>query len=124
MANHPIGYRGTSAMSAADPAVEARSSLFSRLADELLAEPSVSEGTLMGFPCLRTNSQFFAILEHRTSHLIVKLPAARVHELVSSGAGLPFSPNGRVFREWIAFPVADEHEWRALLREAKVFADG
>lgn len=58
-----------------------------------------------------------------TGHLIVKLPALRVNELIAAGQALPFAPSGRTFREWAAFPVADPSEWSALLAEARSFAD-
>jgi hypothetical protein len=46
-----------------------------------------------------------------------------VNEVVATGQALPFAPNGRTFREWAAFPVADPDEWSALLAEARSFAD-
>jgi hypothetical protein len=104
--------------------VHSRETLFWELAQQLLAEPDVTQGTMMGYPCLRSNGAFFACVERATGHLIVKLPGQRVKELVSTGQALLFAPNGRTFREWAAFPVADPGEWRALLAEAWGFADG
>lgn len=95
--------------------------LFWQLADRFLKEPGVTRSTMMGYPCLRTDSAFFACIERRTGHLIVKLPRSRVQAAVSSGEALPFAPNGRVFREWAAFPVPDGREWAALLDEARSF---
>ena len=91
---------------------------------QLLAEPGVTQGTMMGYPCLRANGAFFACTERSTGHLIVKLPVQRVSELVAAGQALPFAPAGRTFREWAAFPVADPAEWRALLTEARGFVGG
>jgi hypothetical protein len=102
---------------------QAREKLFWALAEHLLTEPGVTRSTMMGYPCLRTNGAFFACVERTTGHLIVKLPAARVTELVTAGQARPFSPNGRVFREWAAFPVPDQDEWMALLDEARTFID-
>lgn len=104
-----------------DPA--SREALFWALADTLLTDPAVTRSTMMGYPCLRASDAFFACVERKTGHLIVKLPAARVDEFVASGQALPFAPNGRTFREWAAFPVADRDEWLALLEEAKTFVD-
>lgn len=101
----------------------ARTTLFRELARQLLAEPGVTRSTMMGYPCLRANGAFFACVERITGHLIVKLPALRVSELIAEGQALPFAPNGRTFREWAAFPVADPSEWSALLAEARSFAD-
>jgi hypothetical protein len=102
----------------------ARDALFWQLAQQLLAEPGVTQGTMMGYPCLRANGAFFACVERATGHLIVKLPAQRVSALAATGQALPFAPNGRTFREWTACPVADPGEWRALLAEAREFTGG
>jgi hypothetical protein len=101
-----------------------RAELYRRLVEDLTVEPAVARSTMMGFPCLRVDGRFFASLDPRTHHLIVKLPAGRVSALVASGEGVPFTPNGRVFREWVAVPVADPNRWRALIGEAKQFAAG
>jgi hypothetical protein len=93
------------------------------LAGKLLDEPEVTRSTMMGYPCLRSDGAFFACVERTTGHLIAKLPADRVRELIGLGRALPFAPNGRVFREWAAFPVPDRREWRAVLDEARMFVD-
>ena len=103
---------------------DARETLFWELAQQLLAEPGVTRSTMMGYPCLRANGAFFACVERATGNLIVKLPAHRVSELAATGQAVPFAPNGRAFREWAAFPVADPAEWRALHAEARGFAGG
>jgi hypothetical protein len=97
--------------------------LFWELAQSLLAQPAVTRSPMLGFPCLRMNGNFFACVEGGTGNLIVKLLAGRVNELVASGAGIPFAPNGRTFREWVACPVPNEVEWAARLDEASAFAD-
>lgn len=107
-----------------DTEASAREELYSRLTESLLDDPAVERSTMMGYPCLRVNGGFFASVERSTGHLIVKLPAARVGELVESGIGIPFAPNGRVFREWVACPFPDEEEWAALLDEARAFVGG
>lgn len=99
-----------------------REDLFWRLAEELYADPAVTRSTMMGFPCLRADGKFFACVDRRTGNLVVKVPARRVTELVTSGVGTTFAPNGKVFREWVAIPIPDDQEWAALLDEAKAFA--
>ena len=64
------------------------------LAEPLLAQDSVDEGSLMGFPCIRVNGDFFCSCGHRTGHLIVKLAKERVQQLISGGVGEPCSPCG------------------------------
>jgi hypothetical protein len=98
--------------------------LFWSLAEELYASDGVTRSTMMGFPCLRIDGAFFASLDHREHHLIIKLPAAQVDELVEAGEGLSFAPNGRVFREWVAIPEPDEASWRGYLTEARDFVSG
>ena len=99
-------------------------SLFWDLAEPLLASGEAEEGTLMGFPCLRTTGTFFASLEHRTGDLIVKIAATRVDQLIDDGTGLPFAPAGRRFREWVEIPERDAELWQALLDEARAFVSG
>ena len=94
---------------------------YRRLTEGLLADPRVSRGTMMGFPCMRIEGAFFASLDPGTHHLIVKLPASRVSELIASGAGLVFAPSHRPFREWVAIPGTDEATWAGLLDEARAF---
>jgi hypothetical protein len=103
------------------PDVSSRETLFWELAQQFLAQPGVTQSTMMGYPCLRANGAFFACIERATGHLIIKLPAHRVSTLVAAGQALAFAPNGRTFREWAAFPVADPVQWRALMAEARAF---
>ena len=97
--------------------------LFWKLAESFLAHPAVTRSTMMGYPCLRVNGQFFACVESRTGNLIVKLPADRVTALVTSGIGISVAPSGRVFREWVASPIPEKDEWTAFLEEARAFVD-
>lgn len=94
-------------MSAAD--------LFWGLAAELRAEePRIVEGTIMNGRCLRVGKEFLALVDYKGSGLVVKLPKARVEELIRDGKGRPFGPAGRVFKEWLSVPTEDPGLWRAL----------
>ena len=64
----------------------------------------VTRSTMMGLPCLRIDGQFFASFDRRTGDLLVKLPEARVDQLVAAGRADSFAPAGRRFREWAAIP--------------------
>ena len=97
---------------------------FWSIAEPLLANPAVSKGTMMGFPCLRINGDFFASADHKTGDLDVKLPAARVLELIDAEIGQPFVPAGRRFREWVQIADRDAERWEALLEEALGFVAG
>ncbi len=99
--------------------------LFHELVEPLLATGQAEEGTIMGFPCLRTTGgAFLAMAEYTTGDLIVKLPSSRVDALIEEGAGLPFAPAGRRFREWVRVPGRDAELWGALLDEARTFVEG
>ncbi len=65
---------------------DARVEPFWNLARELMADPAVTPDTMMGLPCLRLDGAFFASLDLKTCDLVVKLPAARVAELVQTGS--------------------------------------
>jgi hypothetical protein len=45
-----------------------------------------------------------------------------VADLIESGAGDPFAPNGRTFREWVSVSTVERKLWAQLLREAVDFA--
>ncbi len=94
------------------------------LVEPLLREDEIDEGTLMGFPCLRVNGDFFGTCDHRTGHLIVKVDRARVAQLIEAGVGQPFAPAGRVFKEWVLVEERNEQRWLALLDEARTFVGG
>ena len=98
--------------------------LYDELTDDLLYDPAVGRSTMMGFPCVRRAGQFFGSFDTRTGALVVKLPRDRVADLVESGAGEAFAPNGRTFREWVSIPVPDPDVWRRILSEALEFVSG
>jgi hypothetical protein len=89
----------------------------------LLTRVGVTRSTMMGFPCLRVNGGFFASFDRKNGHLVVKLPAERVAELVATGAAFPFAPAGRVFREWAAISSSASERWPRLLDEALAFVE-
>jgi hypothetical protein len=96
--------------------------LFWRLAAELQAADSrVQEGTIMNGRCLRAGEEFLALVDYKGSGLVVKLPKARVAELIDSGVGRPFAPAGRVFKEWLSVPKPDRKLWLTLMREGIAF---
>lgn len=53
---------------------------------------------------------------------VVKLPRARVDELIAAGEGKRFDPgHGRLMKEWLAVDPASRKLWLALAREAMEF---
>jgi hypothetical protein len=94
---------------------------FWAVAEPLLAAATVTRSTMMGLPCLRSSGRFFASFDRRTAALLVKLPAARVDQLIQSGAAEPFAPSGRRFREWASIDPCRSEIWPPLLHEALEF---
>ncbi len=90
----------------------------------LLASGTLDEGTIMGGRCVRVRGEFLAMPNHRGPGMVVKLPRERVTALVTEGRGAPFSPNGRVFREWLLVPGYDAALWDQLLAEGRQFVTG
>ena len=86
------------------------------------AHADVAAGTMMGLPCLRLSGAFFAACDHRSGDLIVKLPGHHVQQLITAGAGKPFAPAGRTFREWVVIDDRDPARWATLIDEARIYA--
>ena len=95
---------------------------FWHLAEPMLRQKGNEKASMMGFPCLRYSGEFFAMADHRSGDLIVKLPADRVKELIANGMGQTFSPAGKVFREWTLISKRDVSMWKGLMTEAREFA--
>ena len=96
--------------------------LFWELVAPHLATDGVEEGTMMGSRCLRVGGEFTGMIHSKNGELILKLPRARVDELVASGKTEAFAPNGRVFKEWTLVPRSDRRTWKKLIDEAVAFA--
>jgi TfoX/Sxy family transcriptional regulator of competence genes len=98
---------------------------FAALADEFAARPGVTPpepgGRRFGASALKVDGSIFAMVQD--GRLVVKLPAARVAELVANGVGEPFGAGkGRPMREWVA--ILDDARWRELAEEALTFVGG
>lgn len=94
---------------------------FEQLAVQFLADPTVTQGTGFGSsPGLRTTGKIFAMLVN--SELVVKLPKARVDQLVASGTGGRFDPgHGRLMKEWATVALHRTESWERLAAEALQF---
>ena len=97
---------------------------FWALAGPLLRQAGVTRSTMMGFPCLRLDGDFFASCDHRNGNLVVKLDEQRVDVLIAAGKAEPFAPNGRRFREWASIPPDKHRSWQALIDEGLQAAAG
>ena len=93
---------------------------FDALADTLLPEPEVTEGTGFGKnPGLRVGGKIFAMVFE--GELVLKLPADRCAALVEEGGARPFGVGDRQMREWVSLAPDGPHDWDALAREALGF---
>jgi hypothetical protein len=78
-------------------------------------------GSGFGRSALRYDRSIFAMLVR--GRLVVKLPAPRVTELVSSGDGARFDANkGTPMREWLSLDPESDMDWLDLALEALDFA--
>ena len=80
--------------------------LFWDLIEELQHEdPRVEEGTIMGGRCARVAGEFLGLVDYKGSGMVVKLPKARVAELIDDE-----SERERHFKpEWRDFYVDRQH---------------
>ncbi len=96
------------------------------LVDELIGLPDVTPpqgGRGFGRSAVRFNGKIVVMFVR--GHLVLKLPGARVAELVAAGHGEPFDANkGTPMREWLSMDPESDHPWLPLAHEALEFAGG
>lgn len=84
------------------------------------AHPEDQPGRMLHAPGLKTAGTFYAFSTN--GELVVKLPAARVAELIGNGTGRACDPGkGRPMKQWIRLTPADEQGCTAYLLEARDF---
>jgi hypothetical protein len=97
---------------------------FDELVGELTRLEDVSPpagGRRFGAQALRRHGRIFAMLSR--DHLVVKLPRARIDQLVAAGLGVRFDAGqGTPMKEWFVLTAAD-FPWSDLALEAVAFAD-
>ena len=79
-------------------------------------DPTAQRG--FGASALKVRGKIFAMLVN--DQLVVKLPRARVDEMVSAGNGERFDPrhDGREMKEWLVVAPGQEEDWLALAQDA------
>jgi hypothetical protein len=100
---------------------------FDRLVGELIELPGVGYGgdepgaaNRFGANALKTDGKIFAMLVRGA--LVLKLPRARVDELVAAGEGTRFDPRGgRPMTEWLVLDPASALDWSQLAADALSF---
>lgn len=73
-----------------------------------------------GANALRVGGKIYAALTHRR-RLLLKLPTARVAELLAEGRAERFESGGRVMRGWITLAPDAAELWIPLSKEARTF---
>lgn len=101
---------------------------FSVLAARYAAAPDVELPAAgkkgFGSATLRCNAKIFAMSPDGES-LVVKLPAARVAQLIAAGEAAAYSSGaGKIMKEWVTISAARAAAWAALADEALAFARG
>jgi hypothetical protein len=86
--------------------------------NRLLERRGVTSGTGFGSnPGVRVGGKIFAMVSK--GGLVVKLPRARVAELVEKGKGTRFDPgHGRLMKEWLVVSTSQAKLWQLLIEEA------
>ena len=96
---------------------------FDEMVGDLVGLPGVTppgQGKGFGAAALRVGGKIFAMLAQE--RLVVKLPAARVDELVGTGDGVRFDANkGVPMKEWLSLDPESPLSWHQLAREALAF---
>lgn len=91
---------------------------FAPVVEAFAADPAVTAGKMMTSFGLKVNDKIFAMVGK--GQLVVKLPKARVDEMLGGGLGEPLETgNGRKMKEWVA--VTGDAGWVDLAREAYAF---
>ena len=93
---------------------------FEALAAQWLLDPAVTRPERRGFAQggLMRHGKLLATLHGE--ELLLKLPAARVAELIAAGQGAPFDANkGKPMKEWLL--ANSDADWAALIHEAAAF---
>jgi hypothetical protein len=80
----------------------------------------VTRGKMFGSEGLRTGTKYFAIWWH--DQLVVKLPPARLTEVVETGGGQPFEPmEGRRMNGWVLLHGTEG--WDPVVAEARAHVE-
>ena len=87
-----------------------------------LARPGISSKRMLQAAGLtgRSDKVFASLIDDR---LVLKLPAARVDELITAGRGARFTSGQRAMREWVTVGVEQAATWAGLVAEAHDFVN-
>jgi hypothetical protein len=101
----------------------ASQSRFAKLAKELADATGSPSPHREGFGTgsLFVGRKMFGLLDD-SGALVLKLPPARVRELIVAGVGAPWHPGtGKPLKEYVAIGFARQTKWLALATEARAY---
>jgi TfoX/Sxy family transcriptional regulator of competence genes len=103
------------------PPFQAAENRFQAIVEIYSQIAGISPGRMFSSTALKVHGKVFALLVR--GRLVVKLPKAKIDELVVLKRGSPFDPgHGRPMKEWISIEMtSDETEWPDLVKAAKAF---
>ncbi len=98
---------------------------FAALSAAFLGNPLVTFPTIgkrFGASALKVHGKIFAMLDSQ-QRLVVKLPRARVQDLIARGKGAPYDPrhDSRIMKEWVVITTLAAEDWHAYAQEALDF---
>lgn len=79
-----------------------------------------SESPKFGSNALRVNGKIYAALT-RKHRLLLKLPPARIEELLAAGRVERFESGGRAMNGWVTSTSVNVDDWIALSNDARAF---
>jgi hypothetical protein len=94
--------------------------LFAAVAAHHRLKWAPSAASKFGTNALRIKGKIFAALTHK-HRLLLKLPPARVAELLATGRAKRMQSGSRVMRGWITLAPDNQREWISLSEEARAF---
>jgi hypothetical protein len=97
-----------------------QSGTYEAVVNDLLADPEVSEGKMMGMEVIKVGPKMFG--GRAEAGMTVKIGRERVGELIASGRAGEFDPSGRgrPMKDWALLGEPTD-DWLALAEEAKAF---
>lgn len=95
--------------------------IFDVIAQEHVERPETDMGRMFGAEGLRVRGKIYAFITSE-GVLVVKLPTARIDELVEGGAAERMRMRGSALREWAELvPTTGAECWRSVIDEARSF---
>ncbi|MEO7148723.1 MAG: hypothetical protein ABIY40_02105 [Rhodanobacteraceae bacterium] len=94
--------------------------LFAAVASHYGVGWTPSGSSKFGADALRVDGKIFAALT-RKHRLLLKLPPARVAQLLADGRAERFASGGRAMNGWITVTPQQASEWMPLANEARAF---